>query len=174
MDIFVDAGGFTADTLKMANPGEWVHVFEPNPELAHYYYEEGLPVTVARDRLTLHQSAAWIYDGMAKLYMGNKGGIEYSLRPNKVNVHDDEWLEVPCIDFSWWVATIRPTCDKLRVKLNIEGAEYAILAKMVRDGTYQLVDEWTVAFHWHKLKGWDEAKHEAFLATLPTQPLPWE
>ena len=163
--LFVDVGGFTGDTVELAKSDEDIIVFEPNGSLP----------AQPTDRLIWVTAAAWIYDGKAPLYKGLKGGIEYSLLPYKVNVHDDEFILVDCIDFSKWIKEQAQTgyYKEIRVKMNCEGAEYPVLSKMVRDKTYTLVNEWTVAFHWHKLAGWTEERHEKFLSLLPTKPKTW-
>jgi len=57
---------------------------------------------------------------------------------------------VESIDFSFWLSWIVRPGDKVRLKMDIEGAEYEVLPKMLEDGTIQLVDE--LIIEWHDFK----------------------
>jgi FkbM family methyltransferase len=59
---------------------------------------------------------------------------------------------VPCVDFSGWLQALwqrhsNGAPPHIVVKMDIEGAEYAVLDKMLRDGTAALVSDLVVEFH---------------------------
>jgi len=86
----------------------------------------------------IHNVAVWTEDGQVRYATGK--GKESKIDPNSA-------LTVRSIDFSKWLTeNVRPE-DYVYVKFAVEGAEIAILEKMVRDRTLELVDnmeiEWS-------------------------------
>ena len=83
--------------------------------------------------------AAWIYDG--EIEIGGEGdATSHRLSDGKQTV--------PCFDFSQWLAKLdRPKDDEIIVKMDIEGAEYEVLPKMLEDGTISLVQELIIEWH---------------------------
>ena len=41
--------------------------------------------------------------------------------------------------------------NHITLKLDVEGAEYQILNKMLEHGTFDLIEEFFVEFHWNKI-----------------------
>ena len=56
-------------------------------------------------------------------------------------------VEVSGIDFSAWVKNHCTAEDTVIVKLDIEGAEYNVLEKMILDNTIDLVDHFYIEWH---------------------------
>lgn len=54
---------------------------------------------------------------------------------------------VPCLDLSEWIKKNCKLDDLLIIKLDIEGAEYMVLEKMINDKTIDLVDH--IFIEWH-------------------------
>jgi hypothetical protein len=85
----------------------------------------GVPVKLAR-------KVAWIEDGTLSFHEDGWG--------SRIGPGD----EVECFDFSRWLRRLR---RKPVVKMDIEGAEVAIVEKMIADGTDRLVRELLVEWH---------------------------
>jgi len=70
----------------------------------------------------------------------------------------DKTVEVECIDFSAWLLEHCVADDFVVVKLDIEGAEYSVLTKMIQDRSIELVDrlfiEWHARFFPDKERYW--------------------
>ncbi len=67
---------------------------------------------------------------------------------------DERRYEVPAIDFSRWLKEMIAQHTKadgskpfVAVKMDIEGAEYAVLEELVRDATITLISDLMVEFH---------------------------
>lgn len=87
---------------------------------------------------TIHNIAAWIEDGQVR-FATEKG--------QKSKIDSESVLYVQSIDFSKWIAQNFRQDDFVYVKFTVEGAELAILEKMVKERTLLLVDnleiEWS-------------------------------
>jgi len=64
-------------------------------------------------------------------------------------------VSVPTIDFSAWVREHIKATDFVMMKMNMEGAEYEVLRKMIWEGTLNLVNKAWIWFHSYALPdGW--------------------
>ncbi len=96
-------------------------------------------------------AAAWVEDGLIDLGVGADSGLNATVMNKKNAV--GEWttsLVVPCFNFSFWLEGQGPAV----VKMDIEGAEYPLLEKMILDGTDRLMQPLLV--EWHDWKLGDE------------------
>jgi hypothetical protein len=123
--------------------------FDPWPDLNESIVSlDGVPTTLRR-------SAAWLFDG------------EVSYRPDGTGSRIGEGdSTVACFDFSAW---LRRTVNGGRtvVKMDVEGSEYALLDRMISDGTDLLVSELLV--EWHG----DESARRPILARLRCPVRAW-
>ena len=80
------------------------------------------------------------------------------------------------IDFSRWLSANFSIRDYIIVKMDIEGAEYEVLEKMIRDGTLQMVNELYVEFHQHMNDNISPERHQRLfdIVRRTTHLLPWE
>jgi FkbM family methyltransferase len=87
----------------------------------------------ANTLVVLDKRAAWLYDG------------EIGYHEDITRSHIVDGAEpVACFDFSAWLKTLG--CHVI-LKMDVEGAEYELLERMIADGTDQLVDELLVEWH---------------------------
>ena len=146
--------------------------FEPQPELAGCVEE-------ARRRhpgvaIRFFPKAVWVRDGTMDFYLAtvwgpnHRGGSTllagHTRNPAKVDYSRS--VTVECIDFSRWIRRNFDRRDHLVVKMDIEGAEYPVLEKMVADGTIDSVKELIVEFHWQMNETLSRERHEALRAAL--------
>jgi FkbM family methyltransferase len=144
--------------------------------------------------LGLNFSAVSDHDGTASFHIaGQKRGI---LRAEATTIlpdlHQDEFIqetryEVPAIDFSRWLKEMvarhtEADCSKpfIVVKMDIEGAEYAVLEELVNDGAIALVNDLMVEFHTQQFDqnqqpryARREAEIREKLSRFPVQILSW-
>ena len=120
-----------------------VFVFECNPNL--------VPIITSRHpKAKMMQYAASTETTQTKLYLGDHY-VKSSLLPNKVNVFKDRHITVNTIDISKWLLDNFAKDDYIVVTLDIEGAEYAIVEKMISDGSLDLINELYIEFHGRKI-----------------------
>jgi FkbM family methyltransferase len=147
--VFVDCGGNDCAGVKKylskMRPFDKVYVFEPNPVFNDSYQGS---------EFTLIKKAVWTEDGILPFYVSKDDRqIGSSLLENKLckvagelkPFWHDACLMTECVDLGAWLKKL-PPCH-LTLKLDIEGAEYPVLWKMVRDESIKLVSKLYVEFH---------------------------
>ncbi|KAI8483689.1 hypothetical protein Bbelb_386270 [Branchiostoma belcheri] len=85
---------------------------------------------------------------------------------------------VPTVDLSRWIQENTAVEDYVIFKLDVEGAEYDILQKMLEDGTFKWVDKYYGEFHsWQPVTGWDKKKKDQLVSDVQKKGKPflvWE
>jgi len=153
--IFLDCGAYDGCSVRMfldrridANDFE-IFSFEPNPNLAKYH-----PVYPSQ----FINKAAWIEDTKSTFFVhGIDGGSTLIKTKSKHNnrkakrrptqFSKAKELTVDCIDLCKWIREQFNQDDYIVLKLDIEGAEYPILEKMLTDDTIQYINELYCEFH---------------------------
>jgi len=157
--VFIDCGANDGcsvrcfrDTIPGADEFE-IHSFEANPNLNKYF-----PI----DGVQYYNKAVWVEDGTISFYnvsvdkYGNDSGETgastvceqkalYNIAPGRHE--ENEIINVESIDLSKWIMSNFNKDDFIVLKLDVEGAEYDILPKMIEDGSMQYVNELLIEFH---------------------------
>jgi len=148
----IDCGGWEGDSVislreKFDPDGKYIcHTFEANPLMNHHY-------TKFKNHI-LYNKAVWIYDGEIDFHLQQEQGRKHNMgssifgRTMKSNVKEES-IKVPCVDFSKWILNTFNKNDYLILKLDIEGAEYKVLNKMIIDGSIEYINDLYIEFH-HK------------------------
>ena len=71
-----------------------------------------------------------------------------------------ESVKVPCIDLSQWIRNHCSSTDDIVVKLDIEGAEYQVLQRMLDTGVAQWVRFYYIEWHAHMTGNEKLLEHE--------------
>jgi len=66
---------------------------------------------------------------------------------------------VPCFDFSAWLMRTFSLHDHVTVKMDIEGAEYDLLEKMMADRSILLVNELICEWHYDRYPNMSAERH---------------
>lgn len=133
MNIFIDCGFYVGNALKIYQDAgivddTWmIYAFEPNPNIP-------VPAFVVR-------AAAWTEDGEV--------GFKIQGREDAARVDPEAELEVRAIDLSKFVADL-PEDDYIICSMDIEGAEFPVLRKMLKDHTIDRINILDIEFH-HRL-----------------------
>jgi FkbM family methyltransferase len=173
---FLDCGTHLAQGLneiskQLKTDHTWqVHSWEANP-----YTFSVLDKTPYPENYHFYNAAISDYNGTINLNVETVNDsdtgqgtstIDKSIWKN--SMHKGKFLKtvsVPCIDLSDWIQHNCQDAEFLAIKLDIEGAEYAVLEKMIKDCTLDLVNqifiEWHARFFPNKEHYWD--KQNAFI-----------
>jgi len=153
--IFLDCGSYDGCSTRMfldirddAEDFE-IYCFEPNPNLAHYH-----PVKHA----TFANKAVWIKNTKIPFFVHNVDGGSTLLKAKsehnnqKAEKRPSEFskgktIEVDSIDLCEWIKIHFQPEDYIILKMDIEGAEYAILNKMIATKTISYINEFCCEFH---------------------------
>jgi len=179
MNVFVDGGGNRCASvdryLKLASFDK-VYVFEPNPTFYKSYDDSDFE---------LIKKAIWTENCTMPFHVSkDQNQVASSLLEEKLCKVDsevvpfwyDEPLQVECVDFSEWLIKNVMTHNSLTLKLDIEGAEYDVLWKMIKDETILMVDKLYVEFHLATLPGKKETQEELIEALMScgVEPFDWD
>ena len=143
--IFIDGGGHDGCTVRKLlkeNKDYQIYSFECNPKFFSYYKK--LPTTLIK-------KAIWVEDCTKQFFMQRSAVSGGSSLFKKVNLGGYKVVNIECIDFSKWVLDNFNIDDYIILKLDIEGAEYSVLEKMLEDKSFDYVNEFFVEWHQHKL-----------------------
>ena len=165
--------------LKLSKFDE-VYVFEPNP--IFYASYEG-------SDFKLVKKAIWVEDCKMSFFPSRDDNqVAGSLLKEKMckirsngvtdfvsNYWHDE-IQVECVDFSTWIKDNLPKGCILTLKLDIEGAEYEVLWKMIKENTIKMVDKLYVEFHSDTLPEKKNFEYELRVALkdFGIEPLEWD
>lgn len=154
-----------------------IHCFEPNPYAIEYSKKRFSDSKYKDYSITFNEVALWIEDCYKKLTIETFGGeyvcqhtgeyLGYDLKSGgATNIMGDDWskphyidesnldksIDVKCIDFSGYLKNNVSIDDYVVCKMDIEGAEYDVLGKLIDDDTIDLIDEIYIEWHNHLLK----------------------
>lgn len=130
-------------------PVEFIHAGVSNKEGTVYYYEP------------------------RKWFINHKGGATI-LEEKQDRDMDKVATPINTIDFSRFISERYSRNDFIAVKMDIEGAEYEVLQKLIKDDTLGYIDLLFVEFHSQYLspapdKNWGEI-HKSVIAKLEESP----
>lgn len=168
--VYIDLGCYDGDSVeqfrnwrKLAfNPAiEWeIHAFDPNPAFKEEWDR------IKDDSTFFYQKAAWVKDGEVLFAIDTEtDGIGSTAMTSKKAVWDSGQItSVPCFDFSEWLQQFKGCFVVL--KMDIEGAEFPILEKMIADNTDEIVGRLMVEFHANKVSDYTSTDVQNLLAVL--------
>ncbi len=147
--IFIDCGFYRGNALKIyMDKGivdkTWtIYAFEPNPELGT---KQHIKDFFGDMKIEFIPKAIWTNDGSLKFHIGGREdaasvkGTSGHTMPKKITV--------PSIDLSRFIAELPD--EFIICSMDIEGAEYRVLKKMLKEGSINRIDLLDVEFH-HRL-----------------------
>jgi len=146
--VFVDGGAHYGETymdfqktaLYARYPWE-IYAIEANP-----YLIDGLP---AAPRLTVIEKAIWTEEGTATFHVvvedDKVGSLLGDWRADKALAKKE--ITVETFDFGEWLKTNFSVDDYIIVSFDIEGAEMAIVPKILEDGSIAYIDRFYCELH---------------------------
>ncbi|NIA69074.1 FkbM family methyltransferase [Pelagibius litoralis] len=152
-DIAIDCGANVGRfTLPLARSGATVYAFEPNPDAFDRLSQD----LAAFDNVQLHQKAVAEAAGTMKLYLHEfaeddplKWSTGSSLLAFKGNVREDTFVSVEVVDLAAFMAQLDKPVALL--KMDIEGAEVAVLERLLERGLENRIGQAFVEVHDRKM-----------------------
>jgi len=144
--IFIDCGGHIGESIKLFKKSKEytkdfiVYSFEPVSYLSEKYRK-------CKDIIFLDQ-AIWIYDGKIDFYLAEQSDGNSLFKGKKTgNLDIDHPIKVKCVDFSKWIQNKFNKNDYIVLKMDIEGAEFKVLDKMIEDRSIEYINK--IYIEWH-------------------------
>lgn len=150
---FVDLGaswGHVSKKFSDENPDFEIFCIEVNPK--HLPSLQGASASAKRP-FNIIQAAAWTHDGEIELF--ESGALAASTIVSG-KIEPGHWPQIDytkptrtqSLDISHWLLRNFREGDEIVLKIDIEGAEYAVLSKMAEDGSLRLMKK--VICEWHQ------------------------
>ena len=152
-DIAIDCGANVGRfTLPLAQSGATVYAFEPNPDAFARLSRD----LAGFDNVRLHQKAVAEAAGTVKLYLHEfaqddpvKWSTGSSLLSFKSNIREDTYVNVEAVDLAAFLEELdRPVA---LLKMDIEGAEVAVLERLLERGLESRIGQAFVEVHDRKV-----------------------
>ncbi len=139
--------GIPNDLIGRDNSDIIYYAFEANPDILLFSETDGVDI---------HNKAVWHTDGeiLEFAIYGNSGMSSSLFIPNK----NKNLINVETIDFAKFLYETCTKEDRVIVKLDIEGAEYEVLYKLIITGAIHLIDDLIIEFHKKGIVEFDQAK----------------
>lgn len=175
--IFIDGGGHIGSSVRKfrseidLNTQYEIFTFEPNPDFANEYS--------TFQKHCLMPNAVWIDDGEMDFFLDREDGDGSTLIKEKTTREEggigqldkEKPLRVRTIDISSFIKRNFKKNDYIVLKLDIEGAEYKVLNKLLEDGTIHYINKLFIEWHWFKI-GLSEAVHQDLVTKLEASKIP--
>jgi len=155
--IYIDAGCNSGDTLELfcqkkifpnANPTiHEIYLFDVNKN-----FEENISIIGQKYKIAPNfiPKAVWTTNGTINCNFSKDKSISSSIidQHNKSIIYYHDYItSVECIDFSQWILTNFQSNDQILLKMDIEGAEFEVLQKMIRDRSIFYIKELHIEYH---------------------------
>jgi FkbM family methyltransferase len=173
--VLVDCGANLGVVLRRfiaEFPDRDFYAFEPNAEL-HASIRKQVADS-GHPRVSVSNRAVWTHNGTVELFLGHHESS--TLLPGKSvpPVYDQQIdykhpITVPCLDFSAWLKQMFIPEDEIIVKMDIEGAEYPVLRKMIADDTLGLVSVLHIEWHHDRFSWMTRAEHDELYTAVCAQ-----
>lgn len=156
MNIFIDLGCYNGDTILefyqrkgIDHESFNIYAFDPNPTFKRIWDK----LNKSFPNVTFSNKAAYI-DNEKREFTVDRSRLSYgsTLEKSKKNWGIGEIIEAECFDFSEWIKQF--SNDYVIVKMDIEGAEFPVLEKMLKDGTLKYMNQLWVEVHPNKVRNY--------------------
>ncbi|MER7724680.1 FkbM family methyltransferase [Streptomyces sp. NPDC096323] len=171
--VFIDCGtnlGIVLSRFIHELPDHDFYAFEPNKDLLPAIHRE-VERAAHSPRVEVSHGAVWTHDGVIDLFLGHHESSTVMPGKRVPPVYDqqidyDSPVPVPAIDFSAWLRQTVAPDDHVVVKMDIEGAEYPVLTKLVADGTIGLISVLYVEWHYDRFPAMSRADHDQLVTAV--------
>jgi len=149
--IYVDLGCHNGDSIKdfydgkLINDIKTVGIKSIGIDPLNKYKKEWEEIKLKYNTLFINE-AAYNYDGEIN-FSEKQQDVKSSVMSSKISYAGGKIYSVKCFDFSNFIKQF----DGVILRMDIEGAEYPVLRKMIIDGTIMKVKLLGIEWHAHKM-----------------------
>jgi FkbM family methyltransferase len=149
--VYIDCGTHKyeiADPMVKQNDFDEYHLFEANPTLVDFDRYSDNP------KVTVYNQAVWKEDGSINFFLSKDYTTGSTINENKTtsSVDYSKPVNVPCVNIGKFILDNFEEGDYIKLKMDIEGAEFDVLDSMIADGSVYYLDDALIEFHHTKIK----------------------
>jgi FkbM family methyltransferase len=138
--VFIDGGANACHQdydKKIISEDFEIHAFEPNPIFASAFKK--------KPAIKYYQKSLWNKNEQKILYKGpHDNGFADSITRSDFGKGG---INTECVDCSQFIYNNFNTKDQIILRLDIEGAEYAVMNHLIETGAADLINEFWIEFH---------------------------
>lgn len=137
-------------------------------EILPKYHQKLSNMQSIMDNVSYINKGVWVKNETLPFYLSTITDDGNSLLDTKISNSIDKQnpIYVEAIDFSEWLLKNFDMNDEIILKMDIEGAEYAVLEKMIRDESIKLISKLYIEWHCNKISNVSEGRHHALIEML--------
>ena len=160
--IYIDCGANVGTVLEekvRKYPSSEYFAFEANPDLIDQIL--AVKRKYPKTAIEVYNKAVWTEDSNVDFFLSRENSRgeavtdgstllsgKVPINPGSGRIDYDQPVQVESVDFSKWILhNFRPQ-DYICLKMDIEGAEYAVLGKMLEDDSIRYINKAYVEFHY--------------------------
>ncbi|WP_405999417.1 FkbM family methyltransferase [Streptomyces sp. NBC_00829] len=171
--VFIDCGtnlGIVLNRFIDELPDHDFYAFEPNKDL-HPSIRREVARAAHSPHVEISRSAVWTHDGTIDLFLGHHESSTVMPGKRVPPMYDQQIdysapVAVPATDFSAWIRRTVTPHDHVVVKMDIEGAEYPVLNKLLADGTLSLISVLYIEWHYDRFPAMKQADHDQLVGAV--------
>jgi len=156
--VYIDCGSYKGGTIR-----SFIKNREYDKDFIIYSFEaleayagkqeKVLKNVISMENINLIKKVVWIYDGEIDFYAsGRRAGRAGSILKNKKSRRNRATV-LPCLDFSKWIIDNFNKDDYIILKMDIEGAEFEVLNKMIKDKSIEYINRLYLEKHTKRYDG---------------------
>jgi len=176
--VFIDCGANVGAVLEKEirlHPEREYFAFEANPRLLQRI--QAIQARYPSTRIEIHGKAVWTKEGVIDFFLSGENSFGESVTdgstlmtgksprdPRSGRIDYDHPVQVESIEFGKWLRATFAKRDFIYLKMDIEGAEYAVLQSMLRDGSIEYISRAWIEFHYSedgRISSLDKALHDS-------------
>jgi hypothetical protein len=149
--IYLDCGTHLGEGLNnfiemFSITDKWeVYSFEPNTELWQLHDSQN-----TLSNVKYINKAIYVHDDTIKFNIAHPNTDASSIFGKHIGDNLSKTVDMQCLDLSKFILDNFSKDDFIVVKMDIEGAEYEVLRKMIKDNSIFYINHLFVEFHSHK------------------------
>ncbi|MDQ1015788.1 FkbM family methyltransferase [Streptomyces afghaniensis] len=165
--VFIDCGtnlGIVLSRFIHELPDHDFYAFEPNKDLLPSIRQQ-VEQAPHSPHVEISHSAVWTHDGTIDLFLGHHESSTVLPGKRVPPMYDQQIdysspIPVPATDFSSWLRRTVTADDHVVVKMDIEGAEYPVLTKLLADETINLISVLYIEWHYDRFPSMSRTDHD--------------
>jgi FkbM family methyltransferase len=158
--VFIDGGGNNGNSIKFflqnyPNASEFeIHSFECHPKMYQQLKEN------ESSQIHTYCKALSDSEGIQTFYLSNTDfGSTLNSTKTTGKISKNNSIQVETVDISSFIRSNFTPEDFIVLKLDIEGAEYPVLSKLLETGVVKYIDVLYGEWHQHKLRNVSKEEH---------------